>query len=147
MLMSFINISYLLCLHDKVKAHRVNTAFITSSSSSPVSHQQSYSITHLHSSAHISSSPLWSLTLCMLPIIPYLHIIVIIPYLHIIISHLISLLLLPSFSSISLCTIYYRTVTRLSIKHVRMNMRVPYWYCYKIKQTLTFKIRLHLEVW
>ena len=29
MLMSFINISYLLCLHDKVKAHRVNTAFIT----------------------------------------------------------------------------------------------------------------------
>ena len=36
-------------------------------------------------------------------------------YLPIIISHLISLLPLPSFSSISLCTISYRTVTRLSI--------------------------------
>ena len=50
-------------------------------------------------------------------------------YLHIIIFHLISLLPLPSFSSISLCTISYRTVGRLSIQHVCMDMRVPYWYC------------------
>ncbi len=63
-------------------------------------------------------------------------------YLHIIISHLISLLLLPFFSSISLCTISYSiTVKRLSIWHVRMDMRVPYWYCYRIKQTLTLKMR------
>jgi len=33
------------------------------------------------------------------------------------------------------------SVKRLSIKHVRRDMGVPYWYCYKIKQTLTFKIR------
>ncbi len=62
-------------------------------------------------------------------------------YLHIIISHLISLLPLPSFSSISLCTISYRTIKRLSIQHVRRDMRVLYQYCQRIKQTLTFKIR------
>ena len=62
-------------------------------------------------------------------------------YLHIIISHLISLLPLPSFSSISLCTISYSTVTRLSMKHVRRDMRVPYWYCYIMGQTLTLRIR------
>ena len=53
----------------------------------------------------------------------------------------ISLLPLPTFSSISLCTISYSTVKRLSIQHVRRDMRVPYWYCYKMGQTLTFKIR------
>ena len=42
---------------------------------------------------------------------------------------IISLLPLPSISSISLYTISYRTVERLSIKHVRMDMRVPYGYC------------------
>ncbi len=63
-------------------------------------------------------------------------------YLHIIISHLISLLLLPSFFLIYFsCTISYSPVGRLSIKHVWWDMRVPYWYCYKIRQTLTFKIR------
>ena len=55
--------------------------------------------------------------------------------------HLISLLLLPSFSSISLYTISYSTVPHLSMKHVIMDMRVLYWYCYTIKQTLTFKMR------
>ena len=71
--------TYLLCIHDKVKAHRVNTSNLciylchqsSSSSSSPVSHQQSYSITNLQSSAHISLSPLWTLILCTIPIIPY----------------------------------------------------------------------------
>ncbi len=70
----------------------------------------------------------------------YLHIIIIIPYLHMIISLLISLLLLLFLIYFS-CTISYRTVGRLSIYHVRRDIRVPYWYCYRMGQTLTFWLR------
>ena len=96
--------------------------------------QQHYSL-HIHNvdfyfSSHSSSSS-YTLLLCM-SLSTY----------HYFPPHLtITPSFLPSFSSITLCTISHSTVKRLSIQHVRRDMTVPYWYCYRMGRILTLRIR------